>query len=406
MERIREIREQFPALQQQVYGRQLIYFDNAATAQKPQSAISLIDRMNSLVNANIHRAVHKLSSDATQLYEEGRDAVRKFINAEKREEVVFTSGTTAAINLVAYTFAERYLKPGDEILLTEGEHHSNMVPWQIVCMRKGATVKYLPIDENGCWEMDKLDNLLGSGKVRLVSAAHISNVLGVVNPIKELITKAHNYGAMVLIDGAQGVVHDDVDVKSLDCDFYTFSGHKIYAATGIGILYGKEKILDELPPWMGGGDMVDTVTYDKTTYAALPLKFEAGTPNFIGAASFKPALDFAIEMRDGKIVNYEREIVDYLNKNFNLIEGLKTYGISDRKVPLFSFVVEGVHHSDLAQILDKMGIAVRSGLMCAEPLINKYGHTGMIRVSLAPYNTMDECGIFIEALKKGIKMLR
>lgn len=406
MDRINQIRAQFPALEQSVYGKPWIYFDNAATAQKPQSVLSLIDKMNSSVNANIHRAVHKISADATELYEQGRDAVRAYINAAKREEVIFTSGTTASINLVAYSFAARYLKPGDEVLITEGEHHSNLVPWQIVCGRTGALLKFLPVDRNGCWEMDKLDSLLAGGKVKMVAAGQISNVLGVVNPVKELIRKAHDAGAQVLIDGAQGIVHQNVDVQDMGCDYYAFSGHKIYAATGIGILYGREKCLEELPPFLGGGDMVDTVRYSGTTYAQLPLKFEAGTPNFIGAATFKPALDFALEMKDDKIVDYERKIVDYLNQKLGEIEGLVIYGKSAQKIPLFSFTVEGVHHSDLALILDKMGVAVRSGLMCAEPLIDKFGQTGMVRVSLAPYNTLEECDMFLGYLNRGIKMLR
>lgn len=406
MNHIDKIREMFPALQQQVYGKQLIYFDNAATSQRPESVISLINLMNSATNANIHRAVHKLSADATELYEQGREAARIYINAAKREEVIITSGTTASINLVAYTFSEKYLHRGDEVIITEGEHHSNMVPWQIACERKGATLKYLPVDENGQWEMDSLDGLLSSGKVKMVAAAHISNVLGVINPIRQLIDKSHFAGAVVLIDGAQGVVHDRVDVQELDCDFYAFSGHKIYAATGIGILYGKEKILEELPPWMGGGDMVDTVSYGRTTYAHLPLKFEAGTPNFVGAASLSPALKFATDSNNQQVINYQREIVDYLNQKLAAIEGLRLYGNGKNKIPLFSFTIEGVHHSDLALILDKMGIAVRSGLMCAEPIIKKYGQTGMVRVSLAPYNTLQECELFIEDLHRAIKMLR
>ncbi len=406
MNHIDKIREMFPALQQQVYGKQLIYFDNAATSQRPESVISLINLMNSATNANIHRAVHKLSADATELYEQGREAARIYINAAKREEVIITSGTTASINLVAYTFSEKYLHRGDEVIITEGEHHSNMVPWQIACERKGATLKYLPVDENGQWEMDSLDGLLSSGKVKMVAAAHISNVLGVINPIRQLIDKSHFAGAVVLIDGAQGVVHDRVDVQELDCDFYAFSGHKIYAATGIGILYGKEKILEELPPWMGGGDMVDTVSYGRTTYAHLPLKFEAGTPNFVGAASLSPALKFATDSNNQQVINYQREIVDYLNQKLAAIEGLRLYGNGKNKIPLFSFTIEGVHHSDLALILDKMGIAVRSGLMCAEPIIKKYGQTGIVRVSLAPYNTLQECELFIEDLHRAIKMLR
>lgn len=405
MELIKAIRNKFPALDQQVYGKPLIYFDNAATSQKPEEVISLINNMMAIKNGNIHRAVHKLSSDATQLYEAGRDAVKEFINARKREEIIFTSGTTAAINLVAYTFAEKYLNKGDVVIISEAEHHSNLVPWQMACLRSGAVLKYLPVDENGEWQMDQLDKLLND-RVKMVAVSHISNVLGIVNPIKNLIDKAHSVGAIVLIDGAQGIVHQKVDVVGLDCDFYVFSGHKLYASTGIGVLYGKSSILNDLPPWMGGGDMVDTVSFEKTTYAQLPLKFEAGTPNYIGAASFKPAIDFMLDIRSNDLYDYEKNIISYLNEQFMLIDGLRVYGVGENKIPLFSFTVDGVHHSDIAQLLDKMGIAVRSGLMCAEPLINKYDKTGVVRASLAPYNTLEECEFFISALRKVIGMLR
>lgn len=398
------IREQIPALRQKVYGKPLIYFDNAATAQKPEKVIELINRMNSMTNANIHRAVHYLSSQATDLYEQGRESVRKYINAAKREEVIFTSGTTASINLVAYTFAEKYLEPGDAVLITESEHHSNIVPWQIACQRKGAELRILPIDDHGRWKTEELSNLLDK-KVKIVAANHISNVLGLVNPIEELIQKAHAIGSKVLIDGAQGIVHRKIDVQKLDCDFYAFSGHKIYAATGTGILYGKKEILEELPPWMGGGEMVDTVTFAKTTYAPLPLRLEAGTPNYIGAASFAPALEYAEEALSEENKNREKEIMTYLNTQLNAIEGLTIYGDSAEKIPLFSFTIKGIHHSDLATLLDKMGIAVRSGLMCAEPLISHFHQTGMTRISLSPYNTIEEAEIFIQGLKKAITML-
>lgn len=403
---IDDIRGQVPALRQSVYGKPLVYLDNAATAQKPQSVIDLVNDMNGGINANIHRAVHKLSADATELYEAGREAVREFINASSREEVIFTSGTTASINLLAYSFAEHYLKKGDVVVVTECEHHSNIVSWQIVCERKGAVIKVLPVDEQGHWRIDELDSILREGNVKMVAATQISNVLGLVNPVEELISKAHNAGAQVLIDGAQGVVHGKVDVQKMDCDYYAFSGHKIYAATGIGILYGKRGLLEVLPPWMGGGDMVDTVTFQKTTYAPLPLKFEAGTPNFIAAASFTPALRFAREAQCDFCVEQEHLKVDYLMEHLSAIDGLRVYGTGEGKIPLFSFTVEGAHHSDIALLLDKMGIAVRSGLMCAEPLINRFGQNGMVRASFAPYNTLQECEIFIEGLKKAIRMLR
>lgn len=396
----------FPALDQQVYGKELVYFDNAATAQKPQSVLDLINTMNSKTNANIHRAVHKLSAEATDLYEMGRESVRKFINAARREEVIFTSGTTASINLVANTYGQKCISKGDVVLVSECEHHSNIVPWQLLCERNGGELRVIPVDETGAWRMDLLDSLLDT-RVKLIAATHISNVLGVVNPIKELIEKGHKVGAKVLIDGAQGVVHKRVDVQDLDCDFYVFSGHKIYAATGTGILYGKEALLDEMPPWMGGGDMVDTVSFEKTTYAPLPLKFEAGTPNFIAGATYTPALEFAAMTFDEEVVENERKMVAYLYEKLKSIEGMRIYGERcGEKIPVFSFSIDGVHHEDMALLLDKMGVAVRSGMMCAEPLMTRFGVTGMVRASLAPYNTLQECDIFIEALKKAVSMLR
>lgn len=405
MRDLSQIRREFPALDQMVYGKQLVYFDNAATAQKPKSVLDLIQRMNGGINANIHRAVHKLSAEATDLYEGGRESVRRFINAAKREEVIFTSGTTASINLVANTYGEMAVSKGDVILVSEGEHHSNIVPWQLLCERKGAQLRVLPVDENGAWRLDLLDNLLDE-RVKIVAAAHISNVLGLVNPIEELIAKAHAMGAVVLIDGAQGVVHHRVDVQALGCDFYVFSGHKIYAATGTGILYGREELLEKMPPWMGGGDMVGTVTFEKTTFAPLPLKFEAGTPNFIAAATFTPALEFAEEVMKSNYSELEREKIDYLNDSLNAIGGLRQYGVGPNKIPVFSFTIDGVHHEDVALILDKMGVAVRSGMMCAEPLMSRFGVSGMVRASLAPYSTLEECEIFIKALERAVSMLR
>lgn len=403
---IENIRNQFPFLTNKVSGKELIYFDSAATSQRPQSVISAINEWNSFANANVHRAVHHLSACATDNYESGREAIRKFVNASKREEIIFTSGTTASINLLANTVGGVLLKEGDAVLITEGEHHSNIVPWQILTQRIGAKLIYLPVDESGQWDMEQLDTLFESENIKFVSAAHISNVLGLVNPIERLIQTAHKYGAKVHIDGAQGIVHQEVDVKKIDCDFYSFSGHKIYAATGIGVLYGKESLLDILPPWIAGGDMVDTVTFYKTTYAKLPLKFEAGTPNFIGGATFTPALEFARSVRCHQVEQNERMMKEFLIKELTSIEGLEIYGMGENKSPVYSFSIDGIHHSDIAMLLDQMGIAVRSGLMCAEPLINKFGKTGLVRVSLAPYNTLQECEIFIDALNRAIRMLR
>ena len=409
MNTIEDIRARVPALAQTVYGKPLVYLDNAATAQKPVEVIELLNRMNSGINANVHRAMYKLSDEATNLYEGARERVREFINAPARENIIFTSGATAAINLVAQSFCTRYLKSGDSVVVTEDSHHSNIVPWQLACERAGAQLKVLHVDDNGEWRMEELDTLLDE-RVKIVAAAHISNVLGIINPIEELISKAHALGIPVLIDGAQGIVHSKVDVTALDCDFYAFSAHKVYGETGSGILYGKEALLDAMPPYMGGGDMVGTVTFEKTTYAPLPLKFEAGTPNFIGSAALKPALDFAFEIHNGElgkvVEESEREIVAFMKSALQEMDGAVLYGNVGKKIPLFSFNVEGCHPGDIAQILDKMGIAVRTGLMCAEPLMSRFGVTSMVRASFAPYNTLDEAKYFISSLKRVVGMLR
>lgn len=399
-----EIREQFPALKQKVNNRDLVYFDNGATAQKPLRVIGLLGEMNSGVNGNIHRAVHELSARSTKLYEDSRTTVMNFINASGTEEIIFTSGTTASINLVASSFTSTFIRKGDAILITEAEHHSNLVPWQMACERSGAVLRVLPVDENGVWRMDLLDSLLDN-KVKLVAVAQISNVLGIVNPVKLIIEKAHQAGAKVLIDGAQGIVHTKVDVREMDCDFYVFSGHKLYGPTGTGVLYGKKSLLEEMVPWMGGGDMVGTVTLDKTTYAPLPLKFEAGTPNFIGAAAMGEAINFVNSIDKTFEKRHEEELISLLREELLAIKGLRLYGDTHDKISLFSFNIEGIHHSDLAILLNKMGIAVRSGMMCCEPLMNRYSVTGMVRASLAIYNTRKEIEIFIESVKRGVRML-
>lgn len=405
---IQSIRSMFPALFRKVYGRDLVYLDNAATSHRVQSVIDEWNRISAESNANIHRAVHRLADEATQAYEQARDAVKCFINAEFREEIVFTSGTTAAVNLVAFCFGEAYVRPGDEIVVTEAEHHSNMVPWQMMCQRKGAVLRVLPVDDDGYLKIEKLDELLNE-RTRILAVTHISNVLGLVNPIKEIVAKCHSKGIPVFVDGAQGIVHSKVDVRDIDCDFYAFSGHKMYAATGTGVLYGKRKWLESMPPYMGGGEMVGTVTFDKTTYAPLPMKYEAGTQNFASTATFKQAINFINLLNDSELVKYDEEIRDYLLDVFRKDDRIHLYGVprgtSEDKIPLFSFTVKGVHHEDLALILDKMGIAVRSGQMCAEPLMNRFGVTGMLRVSFAPYNTMEEAQYFVKCLDKAIEML-
>ncbi len=402
------IRELFPTLSRKVYGKDLVYFDNAATSLRPQAVIDEWNRISIESNANIHRAVHRLADEATQAYEQARDAVKDFLNAETREEIVFTSGTTAAVNLVAFCFGEAFVKEGDEVIVTEAEHHSNIVPWQLMCRRKGAVLKVLPVDDSGHLRTDMLDDLL-TERTRIMAVTHISNVLGIINPVKDIIAKCHEKGVPVLVDGAQGSVHCNVDVQDMDCDFYVFSGHKLYAATGTGVLYGKKKWLDMMPPYMGGGEMVGTVTFAETTYAPLPMKFEAGTQNFASAATLKPAIELFNLLRDNKLEVYNNEIRDYLLDALTGDERIRLFGVprgtSEEKIPLFSFVVNGVHHEDLALILDKMGIAVRSGQMCAEPLMDRFGVTGMLRVSLAPYNTMEEAEYFVKCLNRAIDML-
>jgi cysteine desulfurase/selenocysteine lyase len=408
MARIDEIRAMFPALSRKVYGKDLIYFDNAATSQRTQTVIDEWNRISAESNANIHRAVHRLADEATQAYEQARDAVKDFINAPARENIVFTSGTTAAINLVAFCFGEAFVKEGDEVIVTEAEHHSNIVPWQMMCRRKGAVLKVLPVDESGHLEIEKLE-LLITDKTRIMAVTQISNVLGLVNPVKEIISLCHSKNVPVLVDGAQGIVHCQVDVQDMDCDFYVFSGHKMYAATGTGVLYGKKKWLEAMPPYMGGGEMVGTVTFAETTYAPLPMKYEAGTQNFASTATLKPAIEFINLLNNNELIKYNDQIRDYLLDYFLNDKRIKLYGVprgtSEEKIPLFSFTVEGVHHEDLALILDKMGIAVRSGQMCAEPIMDRFGVTGMLRVSVATYNTMEEAQYFVKCLNKAIDML-
>ena len=405
---LNEIRSMFPVLSRKVHGKDLVYFDNAATSQRPQSVIDQWNRITEYSNANIHRAVHCLADEATQAYELSRDAVKEFINAEFREEIIFTSGTTHSINLVAFSFGEAFVNEGDEVIVTEAEHHSDIVPWQMMCQRKGAVLKVLPVDDSGYLMVDKLDELL-TERTRILAVTHISNVLGIINPVKEIIEKCHSKGVPVLVDGAQGVVHCKVDVQDLDCDFYTFSGHKMYAATGTGVLYGKKKWLDSIPPYMGGGEMVGTVSFSGTTYAPLPMKFEAGTQNFASTATLKTAIEFVNLLNDSELIEYSDKVRDYLLDVLTSDSRIRLFGVprgtNDDKIPLFSFAVNGVHHEDLALILDKMGIAVRSGQMCAEPLMDRFGVTGMLRVSLAPYNTMEEAEYFVKCLDRAINML-
>ena len=405
---VQNIRNMFPSLTRRVYGRDLVYFDNAATSQRVQTVLDEWNRISSESNANIHRAVHRLADEATQAYEGARDAVKEFLNAAGREEIIFTSGTTAAVNLVAFCYGEAFVKEGDEVIVTEAEHHSNIVPWQMMCKRKGAVLKVLPVDDSGHLMIEKLDEII-TERTKIMAVTHISNVLGLINPVKEIIEKCHSMGVPVLVDGAQGAVHCKIDVQDMDCDFYVFSGHKLYAATGTGVLYGKRKWLDAMPPYMGGGEMVGTVSFKETTYAPLPMKYEAGTQNFASAATLKPALEFINLLNNNELIKYNDKIKDYLLDYFNNDPRIRLYGVprgtSEEKIPLFSFTVQGVHHEDLALILDKMGVAVRSGQMCAEPVMDRFGVTGMLRASLAPYNTMEEAEYFVKCLNRAIDML-
>lgn len=405
---VSEIRQMFPLLSRQIYGKKLIYFDNAATSQRPQSVLDLWNRLSTQSNANIHRGIHRLSEEATAEYENTRDYVRQFLNAQHREEIVFTSGTTAAINLVAFSFGEAFVGEGDEVIVSEVEHHSDIVPWQMMCQRKKAVLKVLKVDDSGHLMVDSLNSLI-TERTKIVAVTQISNVLGIVNPIDRIVEICHSKGVPVLVDGAQGIVHHGMDVTKTDCDFYAFSGHKIYAATGVGVLYGKKKWLDKMPPYMGGGEMISTVKFSGTTYAPLPEKFEAGTQNFTGVPTLRPAIEMALMMSDESLTKYCDGVKEYLMESLMKDERITLYGVPssmEEKIPLFSISVKGAHHEDLALILDKMGIAARSGQMCAEPCMDRFGVTGMLRLSLAPYNTMEEAEYFIKSLDKAVKMLQ
>jgi cysteine desulfurase/selenocysteine lyase len=392
------IRKEFPILAREVYNKPLIYFDNAATTQKPQRVIDAVGEMYSNYNANIHRGVHALSDMASEAYENAREKVRSFINAARKEEVIFTAGTTASINCIAFSYGERYIKQGDEVVLSNLEHHANIVPWQMMCERKGASLKIIPVNDNGEILFDEYLKLLSS-KTKIVAVTQVSNALGTITPVKEIIESAHSLNIPVLIDGAQGIQHDDIDVSSLDCDFYAFSGHKIYGPTGIGILYGKEKWLSELPPWQGGGDMVERVTFAKTTYNKLPFKFEAGTMNFTGAVGLASALDYILEIGRDEITSREKMLLQYATERLSAIKGLTIYGNSANKISVISFLIRDIHQFDTGMILDKMGIAVRAGNHCAQPIMDRLGISGTVRASMCFYNTTEE----IDALGTGIE---
>jgi len=408
MKNVNSIRDFFPQLSEQVYGKKLIYLDNAATSLRPRQVLDKWREMSAEKNANIHRAVHYFSSIATQEYEDTRQCVASFVNAASPKEIIFTSGATASLNLVASCFSESQINAGDEIIIAQCEHHSDIVPWQLQAEKRSAVIKVLDVDDNGCISVSELAKLL-TPKTKIVCIAHVSNVLGVVNPIKEIAALCHSRGCALLVDGAQGIVHQRVDVQDLDCDFYAFSGHKLYAATGTGVLYAKQSWLDAMPPFMGGGEMIDTVSFSGTTFAKAPQKFEAGTQNINSVPTLQPALKLAEEFRNFEIEKAQAEMKAYVLEALSQMQGVKLFGTPENvedKIPLFSMTIEGAHHEDLALILDKMGVAVRSGHMCAEPIMQRFGVTGMLRASFAPYNTMEEAEYFIRSLAKAISMLR
>ena len=400
---VQKVRADFPILSQKVNGKPLVYFDNGATSQKPQVVIDAISKYYSEINANIHRGVHTLSQLATDAYEVSRNTIQNHLNAKHNHEIIFTSGTTFGINLVANGFAS-LLKSGDEVMVSALEHHSNIVPWQFLCEKTGAKLVVIPMNEKGELIISEFDKLL-SEKTKIVTVNHISNALGTVNPIEYIIKKAHGVGAAVLIDGAQATPHLRPDVQALDCDFYVFSGHKVCGPTGVGILYGKEEWLRKLPPYQGGGEMIAEVTFEKTTYADLPHKFEAGTPNIEGGIVLGTAIDYMNAIGFDNIAAYEQELLDYGTKRLQEIEGLTIYGTSENKASVISFNIEGIHPYDIGTIIDKLGIAVRTGHHCAQPIMNFFNIPGTIRASFAFYNTKEEIDIFVEAVKKAQMML-
>jgi cysteine desulfurase / selenocysteine lyase len=402
---IQQLRKEFPILHQQVNGCALVYLDNAATTQKPKSVIDAITDYYKNYNANVHRGAHYLANKATEAFEATRQKTKTFINAAETAEIIFTSGTTDAINLVAQTWARTNLVQGDEILLTMMEHHSNIVPWQMVAEEKGAIIKVLPINEKGEWKITELNTLL-TPKTKLVAVNHVSNSLGTINNVQTLINKAHAAGAKVLIDGAQAVAHFAVDVQALDCDFYCFSAHKLYGPTGVGVLYGKRELLEAMPPYRGGGEMIKSVSFEKTFYNELPHKFEAGTPNIEGVVALGAALDFVNDLDWEAIAEHEKELLQYATSQMLQIDGVKIFGTADYKVGVISFEVQGVHPYDLGTLLDKQGVAVRTGQHCTEPLWNFFGVSGSVRASFAAYNTLEEVDVFMNALKKAISLLR
>ena len=402
---VENIRRDFPLLEQSVYGKPLVYLDSGATAQKPLRVIEREAELYKTLNANIHRGVHHLSDRMTALYEQARESVRGFIGAERREEIIFTSGATMSINLVAYSFSERFDTSGDNIVVTRIEHHSNIVPWQIAAERKGAQLRFIEADDCGALILDNIDQIIDD-RTKIVAVTQASNTLGTCPDLKRIIAAAHAVGAAVLVDGCQGIVHGGVDVSELDCDFYAFSGHKLYAPTGIGVLYGKAELLEAMPPFLAGGDMVDKVSFARTTFAPLPLKFEAGTANFVGAVSLAEAIEYLQSLPREEVAAHEHHLLTYATEKLSAIEGLTIYGTTANKAPIISFNVAGCDHYDIGMILDKMGIAIRTGHHCAQPVMERYGVNGMCRVSFGLYNNTADIDALVSGVERAVRMLR
>ena len=400
---INKVREDFPILSREVYGKPLVYLDNAATTQKPLCVLDAMREEYLNVNANVHRGVHYLSQQATDLHEAAREKVRQFINAEKTEEIVFTRGTTEAINLVASSFCELQMKEGDEVLVSEMEHHSNIVSWQLQAMKRGIVVKHVPITDKGELCLDSLESLI-SDKTKIISIAHVSNVLGTVNPVEEIIKTAHAHGIPVLVDGAQSAPHFKVDVQAMDCDFFAFSGHKMYGPTGIGVLYGKEEWLEKLPPYQGGGEMIDKVTWEKTTFERLPFKFEAGTPDYIATHGLATAIDYLNCVGLDSVKAHEAELTRYCMEQLRTIDGMRIFGEAEHKDAVVSFLVGDIHHLDMGTLLDRLGIAVRTGHHCAQPLMDRLGISGTVRASFALYNTKEEIDVLVNGIRRVSQM--
>ena len=404
MYNINKVREDFPILSRKVYGKPLVYLDNAATTQKPLCVLDAMREEYLNVNANVHRGVHYLSQQATDLHEAAREKVRQFINARKTEEIVFTRGTTEAINLIASSFCESQMKEGDEVLVSDMEHHSNIVPWQLQAQRKGIVVRHLPIDDKGCLvSCDAIEDYM-TERTKLVSIAHVSNVLGTINDVQHIVEMAHSRGIPVLIDGAQSAPHMKIDVQQLDCDFYAFSGHKMYGPTGIGVLYGKEEWLEKLPPYQGGGEMIDKVSWEKTTFERLPFKFEAGTPDYVATHGLATAIDYITSLGIDNIKAHEQELTRYCMEQLKTIDGMRIFGEAEQKDAVVSFLVGDIHHLDMGTLLDRLGIAVRTGHHCAQPLMDRLGISGTVRASFALYNTKEEIDVLVAGIRRVSQM--